>query len=86
MKNEGFVDGVRIWWLSYHFSGSPSFVLAGKLKACKKDLKKWNVEVFGNVDNQRKVLFDQLQSWEDREVLGVFLEENRMERVTWLLN
>jgi hypothetical protein len=36
---EGFVDRVKTWWSSYPFTGSPSFVLASKLKALKEDLK-----------------------------------------------
>lgn len=48
---DGFVDKVRSWWSSYHFTGTPSFILVGKPKALKQDLKKWNLEVFGNVDN-----------------------------------
>jgi hypothetical protein len=36
------VDRVRLWWASYTFQGSPSFVLAKKLKALKVDLKLWN--------------------------------------------
>jgi hypothetical protein len=42
LKDEGFVDKVRPWWASYTFQGSPSFVLAKKLKALKVDLKLWN--------------------------------------------
>jgi hypothetical protein len=34
------------------FDGSPSFVLANKLKSLKLDLKIWNEDVFG--DNGRK--------------------------------
>jgi hypothetical protein len=45
LKVEGFVDRVRQWWLSYHFRGSPSFILAKKLKALKADLKSWNEQV-----------------------------------------
>jgi hypothetical protein len=33
LKEEGFVDKVRVWWDSFHFFGSPSFVLAKKIKA-----------------------------------------------------
>ena len=43
------MDQVRQWWGSYQFQGSPRYVLANKLKALKTDLKKWNVESFGNV-------------------------------------
>jgi hypothetical protein len=39
LKVECFVDRVRQWWYSYQFQGSPSFILANKLKALKADLK-----------------------------------------------
>ena len=35
LKGEGFVDRVKEWWSNYQFTGSPSFVLASKLKALK---------------------------------------------------
>ncbi|KAG6636642.1 hypothetical protein CIPAW_11G124900 [Carya illinoinensis] len=70
LEAEGFVDRVRMWWSSYSFSGTLSFVLPGKLKALKTDLKKWNVEEFGNTENKRKLLMQQLQSLEERELLG----------------
>ena len=35
LKEEGFVEKVRSWWDSFQFFGSPSFVLAKKLKALK---------------------------------------------------
>jgi hypothetical protein len=42
LKAEGFVERVQSWWESYQVDGTPSFVLAHKLKALKGDLKKWN--------------------------------------------
>jgi hypothetical protein len=42
LQEDGFVERVRLWWESYSFQGSPSFVLAHKLKALKVDLKSWN--------------------------------------------
>jgi hypothetical protein len=39
LKFGGFVDWVRQWLTAYCFQGSPSFVLARKLKALKDDLK-----------------------------------------------
>jgi hypothetical protein len=50
LQEDGLVDRVRLWWASYSFQGSPSFVLTKKLKALKIDLKSWNDQVFGNVD------------------------------------
>jgi hypothetical protein len=49
---ENMVEG------SYSFQGSPSFVLAYKLRILKMDLKKWNEEIFGNVRKQKKDLVD----------------------------
>lgn len=45
-KVDGFVSRIKLWWDSYVFEGSPSFILASKLKALKMDLKKWNLEEF----------------------------------------
>jgi len=39
LKDDGFLDRVRLWWSSYRFQGSPSFIFAQKLKV---DLKRWN--------------------------------------------
>lgn len=49
------MDRVRLWWASYSFQGSHSFVLAQKLKALKVDLKLWNEQVFRNVDSLQKL-------------------------------
>ena len=39
LKVPDFVDKVQEWWLGYSYNGTPSFVLAQKLKALKGDLK-----------------------------------------------
>ena len=49
LKAEVFVDKVKQWWDGYNFAGSPSFILAQKLKVLKVDLKKWNREEFGDL-------------------------------------
>jgi hypothetical protein len=54
LKSEGFVEQVKIGWKSYNFQGSPSFVLARKLRA----LKKWNEEIFDDVGKRKKELVD----------------------------
>ena len=51
---ETFKDLVRGWWMSYNFRGFFSYILATKLKALKLDLKKWNKEVFGNVNTRKE--------------------------------
>ena len=59
LKDEGFVERVQSWWGSYNVLGAPNFFLANKLKLLKNDLKKWNVEVFGNVENRVKKLWQE---------------------------
>ncbi len=54
LKAPGFANKVRAWWSNYSFDGTPSFVLAQKLKALKGDLKVWNKQVFGDVGVKRQ--------------------------------
>lgn len=97
LKADAFVKKVRKQW-SYHFSGTPSYVLARKLRALKQYLKKWNVEEFGNVENKRKQFMEQLKFLENQELLGGYsgedLESNqrmiadfekitRLEEISW---
>jgi hypothetical protein len=73
LKLEGFVDKVKLWWDSYHFQGSPSFILDSKLKALKFDLRRWN-EFFGIVERNKKILWEKLRVFdiiEKERVLGV---------------
>ena len=57
LKWEGFTDRVHQWWNSYSVSGSPSSRLVQKLKFLKMDLRKWNVEVFGDVNVKKKMIY-----------------------------
>uniref|UniRef100_A0A2N9FWW1 Reverse transcriptase domain-containing protein n=1 Tax=Fagus sylvatica TaxID=28930 RepID=A0A2N9FWW1_FAGSY len=59
---DDFLDKVKNWWASYRFSGTPSFVLAQKLKALKYDLKKWNVTDFGDIEVKRQQALLDLQN------------------------
>ncbi|XP_030970526.1 uncharacterized protein LOC115990899 [Quercus lobata] len=79
LKDEGFVERVRSWWESYHLQGAPSFVLANKLKLLKHDLKKWNVEVFGNVEERGKQLWKDLSVLETIEDSRGLTEEEKLE-------
>ena len=54
LKSEGFKDRVHSWWIRYSFLGTPSFVLAKKLKALKEDIIRWNRNEFGNVERKKK--------------------------------
>ncbi|RVW15130.1 hypothetical protein CK203_083331 [Vitis vinifera] len=60
-------DLVKSWWNGYSVEGYSSHCIAEKLKALKKDLKKWNKEVVGNVSFNRAEAFSRLQQWEAKE-------------------
>jgi hypothetical protein len=70
LKTEGFVDRVKTWWSSYPFIGSPSFVLASKLKALKEDLKFWNKHVFGDINLKQLQLMAELSQIDEKEERG----------------
>ena len=78
LKEEGFVERVRQWWNGYCFLGSPSFILARKLKALKDDLKKWNKEVFGNLAFRKKCLLFELLELDAREDLLGLLQDDQL--------
>jgi hypothetical protein len=63
-KAKGFAGLVKQWWDSYLFQGSPSFVFARKLKALKLKLKKWNEEVFGNVERNKRIIVEDLRAFD----------------------
>ena len=76
LQAEGFVDRVQQWWVGYNFTGSPSFILAQKLKALKADLKKWNREVFGDLAFRKKNLLTELMGLDARkESVGLSNED-----------
>jgi hypothetical protein len=61
LKADGFNERVKEWWDSYIFYGTPSYIMACKLKALKVDLKKWNEEVFRNVGVKKNKLMFELE-------------------------
>ena len=78
LKDEGFLGRVSSWWESYHFQRTPSFSLANKLKMLKLDLKRWNVEEFGNIGLRVQNLWKNLKVLEVlEEVRALTVEERR---------
>ncbi len=82
LKEPGFVDKVQDWWSAYEFEGTPSFVLASKLKALKGDLKAWNRTVFGDVRYRRQCKMSELLVLDVKEGNGgLSLEENSLREI-----
>jgi hypothetical protein len=63
----------------YNFQGTPSFILAKKLKALKGDIINWNKTVFGNVGALIKERVEELKALETTAE-GGGLSEEEMER------
>jgi len=80
LKADGFVERVKQWWNSYSFEGTPSNILACKLKALKQDLKIWNEEVFGSVERNKRKLFDELQVLDSIESSRALVEEENLKK------
>jgi hypothetical protein len=81
LKEEGFVEKVRRWWGSFSFWGSPSFVLAKKLRALKGEIKRWSIEEFGNVEARNKAWVEELKLLDRfEEDRGLFEEEKERRR------
>jgi hypothetical protein len=80
LKEEGFVDKVKDWWGFFSFEGSPSFVLAKKLQALKEEIKKWNIEVFGNVGARNKAWAEELKMLDSYEEDRGLSEEEKERR------
>ena len=80
LTDEGFVDKIHSWWESYHFHGALSFILASKLKALKVNLKKWNVEEFGNVEEKGKKMGSDLGLLETVEESRVLMIEEKLNK------
>jgi hypothetical protein len=62
--------------------GSPSFILAKKLRALKREIKRWNLEVFGNVGARNKVWAEELELLgRSEELRGLSEEEKERRRI-----
>jgi hypothetical protein len=79
LKEEGFVAKVKVWWDSFQFFGSPSFVLAKKLEALKWEIMRWNLEEFGDVRERNKASCEELKAL-DRTEEGKQLTEEEKDR------
>jgi hypothetical protein len=80
LKEEGFVEKVKTWWDSFQFFGSPSFILAKKLKALKWEIKRWNLEEFGDVRERNKASCEELKALDKTEEGRQLTEEEKLRR------
>ena len=60
LKVEGFKSLILAWWNSLEFRGAGSYMLIERLKALKVNLKSWNKEAFGRVEERKKATLKKL--------------------------
>ena len=64
---EGFKELVNSWWLGLSFSGSSNYILVEKIKALKPLIRIWNKEVFGKVEESKKLALGRVKYWDEIE-------------------
>jgi hypothetical protein len=73
LKSEGFVDRVKQWWSSYHFQGSPSYILATEKKKQLLLADLWALEGM-----------EEEMGLDEQETLRKVVVTNELERATLL--
>jgi len=80
MKDSSFKEFVSSSWSAYKVTGGGIFVFKEKLKKLKADLKVWNREVFGDVNQASKEIQKRLDELDSRNDEDGLMESERDER------
>jgi len=58
----GFLNMVKDRWTSYPDQGNAFMVLKEKLKCLKRDMKVWNMDVFGIIESTKKKILEEIET------------------------
>jgi len=61
LSEKGFLEMVKVRWLSYPGQGCSFMKVKDKLKCLKVDLKEWNRDVFGNIETTKKRILQEIE-------------------------
>ena len=61
LSEKGFLEMVKVRWLSYPGQGCSFMKVKDKLKCLKGDLKEWNRDVFGNIETTKKRILQEIE-------------------------
>ena len=75
-----FLELVRRSWSQNEIEGWAGYRFRRKLYALKEDLKLWNTEIFGNVDNQLKMAEEELHELDLKAEAGPLVESEIQRR------
>ncbi|XP_059658619.1 uncharacterized protein LOC132304937 [Cornus florida] len=82
LRAEDFQGKVRSWWEGVSVTGSPSFMLTKKLRSLKFDLKKWNKDIFGNLEWRKNRALVEFSEIDRLEEAGGDVEELRSKKAS----
>jgi len=63
------------WWEELMNQGTRMFKLYKKLKYIKQNLKEWNMEVFGNINQGKKSIEDRMRKLEELYIEEGYIED-----------
>jgi len=61
LSEKGFLEMVKVRWLSYPGQGCSFMKVKDKLKCLKGNLKEWNRDVFGNIETTKKRILQEIE-------------------------
>ncbi|XXG47158.1 hypothetical protein AAC387_Pa02g1843 [Persea americana] len=93
LLHRGFLDLARPWWCQANVEGYTGYRVCKKLRVLKENIKRWNREVFGRVNESRDIFASLVEDLDkEREIWELRLDEvafrhetvlNRMEETSW---
>lgn len=76
----GFVEMIRNWWGELEVWGPSGQRFRLKLKGIKDKLRRWNKEVFGNIESRKAVCLEETLRWDKKEEIEDLVEEKSLAR------
>ncbi|KAM7498116.1 hypothetical protein LguiA_022530 [Lonicera macranthoides] len=80
LTHKDFLGNFRNWWVESEVRGWEGFKFMKKLAQVKHKLKKWNLEIFGDVRVEKGRILERIQNIDKLEVRGILGEELKKER------
>jgi len=81
MLEPGFKEMVRAKWTSYVAHGDSITKFKDKLKCLKVDLKVWNIDVFGHVETEKKIILKEIKALDTINDVDNLKDHDRLERM-----
>ncbi|KAK9111902.1 hypothetical protein Scep_019421 [Stephania cephalantha] len=67
LQHHDFKRMIRNSWVTHNGDGGPIFRFMGKLMKVKEEIKKWNVEVFGQLGKKKMDIIRELKNLDEME-------------------